>query len=152
MSPFSVHIASSAELREAIGVRIRVFFEIQKFPLNEEADELDKVARHVVVTDEGLGGRVVGTLRILKTGDAAKLGRVVILLEYQGRGLGRQLVGFAEQHIATAPEFRECTHVKLGSQYDKRGFYERCGYSSRGGVFDDLGYPHIWMHKPIQRT
>ncbi|KAJ2784255.1 hypothetical protein H4R18_001243 [Coemansia javaensis] len=152
MGPYSIRVASAAEQQQAVGVRIRVFVEIQKFPLETEVDELDEAAVHVVLVDESLGGRVVGTLRIIRAGDAAKLGRVVVLPEHQGRGLGRRLVEFAEQHIAAAPEFRECTHVKLGSQCDKRGFYEKCGYAAEGDVYDELGCPHIWMHKPTQRT
>ncbi|KAJ1718391.1 hypothetical protein LPJ61_006653 [Coemansia biformis] len=152
MDQFSVHAASEAELEAAIQVRIRVFVEIQKFPLSEETDGYDSEAKHIVITNVSKNNVVIGTLRILRAGDAAKLGRVVVVPEYQGKGLGKRLIAYAEQYIALHPDFLQCTSVKLGSQFDKRGFYERCGYMPRGDIYDELGCPHIWMYKDIQRV
>ncbi|KAJ2716913.1 hypothetical protein H4R19_000356 [Coemansia spiralis] len=149
MERFSSHEASAAEREEAISVRIRVFVDIQKFPLSEERDEHDKEAVHIVITDREQNNAVIGTLRVLRAADAAKLGRVVVLPEYQGLGLGRQLMAFAEQLIAQHPDLKHCTSIKLGSQYDKRGFYEKCGYMARGDIYDELGCPHVWMHKEV---
>ncbi|KAJ2769809.1 hypothetical protein IWQ57_002948, partial [Coemansia nantahalensis] len=139
MDRFSIHEASAAEVQGALSVRIRVFVEIQKFPLDEEKDQHDEDAVHVVITDRERGNAVIGTLRILRAADAVKLGRIVVLPEYQGLGLGRRLMEFTEQLIARHPELRLCRTINLGSQCDKRGFYEKCGYLPRGEVYDELG-------------
>ncbi|KAJ2805948.1 hypothetical protein H4R21_001065 [Coemansia helicoidea] len=152
MDRFSVHEASAAEFRGAVSVRIHVFVEIQKFPFDEEKDLHDKDAVHIVITDRERDNAVIGTLRILRAADAVKLGRVVVLPEYQGLGLGRRLIEFTEHLIAQHPELQHCQTIKLGSQYDKRGFYEKCGYLPRGEVYDELGCPHIWMVKQVQHT
>ncbi|KAJ1943139.1 hypothetical protein EC988_006310, partial [Linderina pennispora] len=143
----SYHVASDAERKAAVQVRIRVFVEIQGFPLEEEVDEYDKTALHIVCTDDGA---VVGTLRVLRSPGVAKIGRVVIVPEYQGKGIGKQMMRFAESYVAE--NYEDCMLTKLGSQLDKRGFYESCGYVAEGDVYDDLGCPHIWMYKPVART
>ncbi|KAJ2307084.1 hypothetical protein IWW55_001143 [Coemansia sp. RSA 2706] len=130
MSTYLIHPASDAELKEAIALRIHVFVDIQKFPLDEE---------------------VIGTLRVVTVGEDAKIGRVVVAPEYQGRGLGKRLLDEVEVHLAASGEFTQCKRMKLGSQYDKRGFYEKCGYQAQGDIYDELGCPHIWMYKTIER-
>ncbi|KAJ2645122.1 hypothetical protein GGF44_000099 [Coemansia sp. RSA 1694] len=151
---YKVHVASDDEFKQALRIRVHVFVEIQKFPLDEEVDELDKTATHLVITDarREVAAQVVGTLRILKSPEAAKFGRVVILPEYQGQGLGKLLMQGAEQYVAECSEYGKYKCTKLGSQWDKRGFYESCGYEARGDVYDDTGCPHIWMYKPIVRN
>ncbi|KAJ2745401.1 hypothetical protein GGI20_002203 [Coemansia sp. BCRC 34301] len=152
-SHYKVHVASDDEFKQALQIRVHVFVEIQRFPLDEEVDELDLSATHLVITDtrRQATAQVVGTLRIIKSPEAAKFGRVVILPEYQGQGLGKILMQCAERYVADCLEFSKYKVVKLGSQLDKRGFYESCGYEARGDVYDDTGAPHIWMYKPIQR-
>ncbi|KAJ2846157.1 hypothetical protein IWW36_004480 [Coemansia brasiliensis] len=145
-----IRVANESELKEAISLRIRVFVDIQKFPLEEEVDEHDQAALHFVVkADER--SRVIGTLRVLNNGEEAKLGRVVVSPEHQGQGLGKQMMGFVEQHIRASPDFANCTQIRLGSQLDKQEFYLKCGYEARGDVYDELGCPHIWMYKHIKR-
>ncbi|KAJ2816968.1 hypothetical protein IWW50_006318 [Coemansia erecta] len=148
MNEFSVHPATRLELQEAMALRIRVFVDIQKFPLEEEVDEHDNDALHFVVTQ---GEKVVGTLRVVQMDGVAKIGRVVISPEHQGHGLGRLLMDRVEAHLATDARFKEYEWCKLGSQYDKRVFYEKCGYEARGDIYDELGCPHIWMYKAIIR-
>ncbi|KAJ2910142.1 hypothetical protein GGI21_001169 [Coemansia aciculifera] len=151
---YKVHVASANEFTQALRVRTHVFVDIQKFPLDEEIDEHDKTATHLVITDKRreATAQVIGTLRILKSPEAAKFGRVVILPEYQGQGLGKLLMQAAERYVAKCSEYGKYTCTKLGSQLDKRGFYESCGYEARGDVYDDTGCPHIWMYKPIDRN
>ncbi|KAJ2346286.1 hypothetical protein GGH91_002253 [Coemansia sp. RSA 2671] len=151
---YKVHVASDDEFQQALQIRVHVFVTIQKFPLNEEVDELDKTATHLVIIDthREATAQVIGTLRILKSPEAAKFGRVVVLPEYQGQGIGKLLMHAAEKYVAQSSDYNECEYTKLGSQWDKRGFYERCGYEARGDIYDDTGCPHIWMYKPIVRS
>ncbi|KAJ2476974.1 hypothetical protein EV174_004760, partial [Coemansia sp. RSA 2320] len=150
---YTVCVASNAEFKQALDIRVRVFVGIQKFPLEEEADILDNTATHLVILDSQRepAAQVIGTLRILNTVEdpAAKFGRVVISPEYQGRGLGRFLMQEAERFVSESSLYTHCKYTKLGSQWDKRGFYERCGYEAKGDIYDDTGCPHIWMYKPI---
>ncbi|KAJ1723477.1 hypothetical protein LPJ53_002185 [Coemansia erecta] len=147
---YPIRVASAAEFEEALKARIHVFVDIQKFSRELEPDEHDPTATHIVIlcprTD-----KVIGTLRILKAQGAAKIGRVVVMPEYQGLGLGKKMMAYAEQHIvANLDEYQGCEAIKLGSQMDKIRFYESCGYARKGEVFDDDGSPHVWMVKDVK--
>ncbi|KAJ2860335.1 hypothetical protein FB639_005646 [Coemansia asiatica] len=88
---YPIHKASAEEFEQALQVRIHVFVEIQKFSPELEPDEHDPSATHIVVLDPATQN-VIGTLRILKSPRAAKIGRVAVLPEYQGLGLGKKLI------------------------------------------------------------
>ncbi|KAJ1844213.1 hypothetical protein LPJ73_005238 [Coemansia sp. RSA 2703] len=147
---YPIHVASATEFAEALNLRIRVFVDIQNFSRELEPDEHDPTATHIVMLAPQ-ENKVIGTLRILKSPAAAKIGRVVVAPEYQGRGLGRLLMLYAERHIVeNREEYAGCEVIKLGSQMNKISFYERCGYARKGEVFDDDGSPHVWMVKDIK--
>ncbi|KAJ2083377.1 hypothetical protein H4R24_000854 [Coemansia sp. RSA 988] len=148
---YHIHLASQTEIEDAIAVRIHVFVEVQGFPLTEEIDQDDKDAIHVVVVDTTKNNKVIGTLRMVIMGETSKVGRVAVLPEYQGKGLGTRLMDFAKQHAATDPSFKLCKRLSLSSQKDKLEFYEKQGYKAQGGVFDILGCPHVMMHMDVQR-
>ncbi|KAJ1964987.1 Acetyltransferase (GNAT) domain [Dipsacomyces acuminosporus] len=149
MEKHAVHEASEQERAQAIQVRIRVFVEIQGFPLNVEIDDQDQVAKLIVVL---AGDKVVGTLRILKYGEEVKISRVAILPEYQGKGLGKKLLEYAEQFIATNEEYTDCKFTKLSSRYDKREFYQKCGYVVKGSTYSEFNCLQVWMYKAINRS
>ncbi|KAJ2804277.1 hypothetical protein H4R20_002568 [Coemansia guatemalensis] len=151
MNRYHIHLASQTEFREAIAVRIHVFVEVQGFPLNEEVDQDDKNAVQVVVVDTIKDNKVIGTLRMVNAGDTSKVGRVVVLPEYQGLGLGTRLMDFAKQHAATDPAFKLCKKLALSSQCDKQEFYAKRGYKAQGDVFDILGCPHVMMYMDVRR-
>ncbi|KAI9504424.1 hypothetical protein GGI25_003308 [Coemansia spiralis] len=148
---FLIHPASPAEFKEAIQVRIHVFVKIQKIPLNEENNEDDKDALHMVVVD-ALQNKVVGTLRVMHLGSTARISRVAILPEYHGRGLGKKLLESTEKYIAGCARFSQCVETILGSLFDKCRFYERCGYVAKGDVTIEHGCPLIWMNKAIKHA
>ncbi|KAJ2616712.1 hypothetical protein H4S08_000648 [Coemansia sp. RSA 1365] len=152
MDKYHIHLASPAEFKEAVEVRIHLFVDVQGFPLNDEVDEDDKHAIHVVVVDKTKNNKVIGTLRMLNKGKVAKIGRVAVLPDYQGQGLGIGLMEFAKKYAATDPAFISCKKLSLSSQCVKREFYENRGYKAQGDVFDILGCPHIMMHMDVQRV
>src|SRR5947209_2101764 len=71
-------------------VRTEVFVEEQGVPPWEEIDADDEEALHFLAEDDG---RVVGTARLVDKGEGiGKIGRVAVLKEYRGRGVGRDLM------------------------------------------------------------
>ncbi|KAI7822266.1 putative acetyl transferase [Kickxella alabastrina] len=142
---YNIHLASHEEYQQSIALRLYVFCDIQGFPRGDEPDKYDAQALQVVITHTG---KVVGSLRIIKSPDATKLGRIVIHPEHQGKGLGRKLIEYAEIVIRNSEDY-DVKSVKLGSQWDKKLFYEKCGYEPKGDIYDDGGSPHIWMHKDL---
>src|SRR5580704_8228968 len=129
-------------MREAFGLRYEVFVDEQGVPRDLEVDDLDPFAAHLVaITDD----RVVGTLRILDHGAAAKVGRVAVRATMRGSGIGARLM----QRAAAIAAGRGFTEIIVHAQIAVVGFYRRLGYVVEGEEFEDAGIPHIAMRKRI---
>ena len=129
-------VAAALELREA------VFCGEQGVTFAGERDGLDGEALHVVAVEDG---EVVGTCRLLREGDAMRLGRMAVAPAARGRGLGAALLAEAERQAAAAG----ATRVELHAQERARSLYARGGYEPRGGPFVEEGIPHIAMEKTL---
>jgi predicted GNAT family N-acyltransferase len=128
------------ELRGAIAVREQVFCREQGVPQEEELDGRDEEALHVVALEPG-GDRVIATLRLLQNGGRAKVGRVAVERDWRGLGIASRMLDLA---IAAARE-HGCTEVRLASQRQAKGLYERAGFTIESDEFDEAGIPHVWM-------
>jgi predicted GNAT family N-acyltransferase len=124
-------------------VRRAVFIEEQRVPEHEEWDEADAVSRHVLALDAKRDA--VGTGRLDPTG---KIGRVAVLPQYRGSGVGAAIVA----HLVTLAETLGLAEVHLNAQVDALGFYERLGFRAEGPEFDEVGIPHRRMRRRVGRT
>jgi len=123
--------------RDALqAVRRSVFIEEQRIPESDEWDDIDPVARHVLVVTKNRDP--IGTGRLEPTG---KIGRVAVLPQYRGTGIGRLIMHHLVNH-ATELGF---TKVYLHAQTAAEGFYARLGFRAAGPVFDECGIPHVRM-------
>jgi predicted GNAT family N-acyltransferase len=141
--PFELRGATWQADRPALeSVRRRVFIEEQRIPESEEWDDTDPASLHVLAV---AGKRdVVGTGRLEPTG---KIGRVAVLPQYRGTGVGSLIMGHLVNH-ATELGF---TRVYLHAQAAAAGFYERLGFRAEGPEFDEVGIPHRRMRRGIGR-
>lgn len=130
-------IAACRALRRA------VFIEEQGVAEADEMDGRDDQAIHLLAFHEG---RPVGTARLLLQGNTGKIGRVCVLPEARGTGLGRQLILASMDVLRARPGL---THAKLGAQVHAIGFYEKLGFAARGEVYDDAGIPHRDMIREL---
>lgn len=141
---------SGAEVREArpgerralLALRTAVFVGEQGVPPEEEVDDLDATARHLVALE---AGAVVGTCRLLPDGAGWTLGRMAVRRDRRRTGVGDALVRAAED-LARRNGARR---MGLAAQMHAVGFYARHGYRSRGGVFLDAGIPHVRMERTL---
>ena len=120
---------------EASEIRRVVFIEEQQVPQNEEWDGRDDACEHFLVH---LDGRTVGTARLLPDGH---VGRVAILSEARGLGLGQRLME-AVIHAARQAGHAE---VLLDAQTHALEFYQRLGFTAYGDEFLEAGIPHRSM-------
>jgi predicted GNAT family N-acyltransferase len=125
---------------EALAVRMEVFVREQNVPEEVERDEYDAGAAHFVAIEKG---QVIGTARIVRKGNVAKIGRVAVLLEKRMTGVGKKLM------LAAIDEARAMgvTEMMLTAQVPVIGFYERLGFVAEGEVFEEAGIPHRTMRK-----
>ena len=131
----------------AYSVRIQGMNRQHHIPLREEFDEHDgDGTRYIVLLDDGYP---VATCRFYEIGAGrVALGRVVVLPEYRGRGLGRMVVEEAERWLRELG-FRE---VVIDSRTVAVPFYEKLGYVSVDGSMVKSGsFDCIRMRKRIVR-
>ncbi|MBC8134562.1 MAG: GNAT family N-acetyltransferase [Fibrella sp.] len=129
------------DITNALKVRDVVFVQEQNVPVELEHDEFDADALHILAI-ETKTKEPVGTARVLDKGDGvAKIGRVAVLKEYRGRGIGQALM----QAVFKTTRELNFTSLLLDAQVSVIPFYENLGFVAEGGVFDDAGIPHRRM-------
>ncbi len=128
-----------AERAVCYAIRTAVFVDEQGVLLDEELDEHEAQATHLVAR---VDGRPVGTLRWRVVPPAtAKIERVAVLREMRGAGLGRMLIEAALQQAAAAGIHR----TVLNAQAVAIDFYRHLGFTIVGEPFDEAGIPHVRM-------
>ncbi|MET9488954.1 GNAT family N-acetyltransferase [Nocardia sp. NPDC006630] len=137
-----ITVGTEQELADAYAVRMKVFVAEQGVPEELELDELDETADHFLAR---LDGQPVGAGRLIVRADVGVLGRLAVLAETRGSGLGVALVRAIEERVRE----RGLIAVELHAQTHAQGFYERLGYHAYGDIGDDAGIPHIWMRKDL---
>ena len=131
-------VDTDANFAHCRAIRMRVFVEEQAVPAELEMDDLDAVATHLLAC---VDGEPVGTARLVDKGEAVKIGRVAVLKEYRGSGVGKSIMEYAIDE-ARRRGYRE---VVLSSQTYALPFYERLGFIAEGPEYDDAGIPHRTM-------
>jgi len=134
---------SSPDVETCLRLRWTVFVEEQGVRPSEEVDAHDRRdAVHALALIDGVpcgAGRIV----FVEPG-TAKIGRMAVIDDVRGRGVGRALLGFLEEEARR----RGATRLTLWAQTRARPFYQKAGYTPRGEQFDDAGIPHVRMEKP----
>lgn len=139
----SVEIAVTEDLRTCQALRRTVFIEEQNVPEADEVDGRDAGAVHLLAT---VGSRAVGTARLLVSGDSGKIGRVCVLAEMRGKGIGALLIEAAVREFAANPAIGK---VKLSAQINALSFYERLGFTAEGDEYLDAGIVHRDMFRTL---
>ena len=136
--------AKGADRDAAYALRFRVFVDEQKVPEDEELDDIDEVAWHVVLlTDDD---RAIATGRTIMRGDVGKMQRIAVESDCRGLGLGRVIMDRLEDWARS----QGATTGRLEGQVQAIPFYEKLGYVPYGDVYLDAGIPHRWMDKELK--
>lgn len=139
----TVEITVTDDIAACRALRRTVFIEEQGVSEADEIDDRDGAAIHLLAR---IGGRPVGSARLLIEGATGKIGRVCVLPEARGTGLGAALIRRAVAELAARPGLRR---AKLGAQTHALGFYEKLGFTAEGPEYDDAGIPHRDMTRPL---
>lgn len=127
---------------EAKRIREEVFVEEQGF--QEEFNEIDDIARHIVLYD---GEKAVATCRVFcqKDEESYHVGRVAVIKAYRGHGLGSVLMAAAEECAKALGGIS----ITLSGQVRVVPFYEKLGYIREGEEYLDEGCPHVKLKKKL---
>mgnify|MGYP001802916661 CR=1 FL=1 len=128
----------SDDLAACLDLRRIVFIEEDGVSVEDEVDGKDGDAIHLLAR---LNGEPVGTARVLAYGTTVKIGRVCVLKEHRGRGLGVLLI----EGCHDAARGAGATRAILAAKTVALPFYERLGYRAYGDVFIDADMPHKMM-------
>ncbi len=125
-----------------LDIRRIVFIEGQQVPEDEECDGLDEACRHFLTRLHD--GAAIGTARVRYEEEIVCIERVAILPEYQGKGLGTQMMTKIIEAIrANHPP--EITRLRVGAQVRVLSFYEGLGFKAIGEEYMDADMPHRKM-------
>lgn len=133
----SLVIEETQDITPCVALRMTVFVQEQGISAEDEVDALDASAIHLLAVQDGVP---VGTARLLLSDDGyGKIGRVCVLAQARGMGVGAALI---RAGIARLRQVEGLKAVKLGAQDHAIGFYEGLGFEAYGPFYDDAGIPH----------
>jgi ElaA protein len=137
-------VGPTSDIDACLALRRAVFIAEQGVPEEVERDGREAAAHHLLAT---LEGRPVGCARILLDGATGRIGRVCVLPEHRGRGIGTALLRACVGHLRDVPGL---TRAELGAQTHALGLYERLGFTAFGAEFaDGGGIPHRMMGRTL---
>ncbi len=126
-------------------IRIRVFVIEQQIPWQWEFDDYDKIATHILVKDQD---KIIGTGRLfpyLGNNNDYKLGRIAVLKEYRGNGIGTKIL----KHLELIAKDKKVNQITLEAQSDKLNFYLKENYIIEGDKYLMDGIYHNLMSKKL---
>lgn len=138
----TVRITPTRDIATCRLLRRTVFIDEQGVPEEDELDDKDEAAIHLLAT---IDGKPAGSARLLLSGTTGKIGRVCVLKPHRGSGLGAALIRAALAELRA----QGMTTAKLGSQTHAIPFYERLGFTPTGPEYMDAGIPHRDMALPL---
>lgn len=141
-------LETKEDLNLGFALRIKVFVEEQKVPMELELDEKDN-SEHTVHIGYFNDNKLIGVARLIDLDkDVIHIGRVVIDKEYRGQGIGRELIIGCE-NIAQQILKRKII-IELSAQIQAENFYKSLGYNRvNDKIYLDAGIEHVDMRKEI---
>ncbi len=116
-------------------VRTIVFIEEQLVAPEFEWDEIDSTAVHLLAMYKN---QAVGCLRIIHY---AKIGRMAVLSNWRGLGVGKMLLTEAIKICA----LQGSKQINLSAQTHAIDFYEQAGFRVVSAEYLDVNIPHVDM-------
>lgn len=124
-------------LEDAHAIRREVFINEQKVSPEEEFDNLDDRAFHLIIYDDGVPA---ATGRLFFMG-SYHIGRIAVMKDKRGLHLGDLTV-----RMLLAKAFNDgAPFVTISAQMHAVRFYERFGFVAYGDTYDEAGIEHVAM-------
>ncbi|MDE7337631.1 MAG: GNAT family N-acetyltransferase [Clostridia bacterium] len=127
--------AQAREIREEVFMREQGFL--------EEFDLDDKYATHILAFD---GLQAVATCRFFEQDGFYLIGRIAVLKEYRGKGVGRDMLEYAEKCITKFGG----KEIRIHAQQNAEEFYKKLGYQSLNIYDYEQDCKHVWMSKTVE--
>lgn len=128
------------DLSDAYYIRRKVFIEEQGVPEEDEMDNKDSLAMHLVLYDDE---KPAGTARVVIDKDKFVIGRIAVLKEKRGQKYGDFIVRLAIRKIFTSGGKTQYIYAQTAAV----PFYEKLGFEKFGEEYMDCGIPHFPMKR-----
>ena len=116
-------------------IREKVFIEEQKVTFQLEWDGMDKEAIHFLAFKNE---KAIGCARAFVIENYMQLGRMAVLKEYRGVGVGTALL---EKAMTTA-KLNELSAIYISAQCQAIDFYKKFGFEITSDIYLDAEIPH----------
>lgn len=132
---------TGSEMYEILKSRSEIFV-VEQDCVYQDIDDKDKYSYHLFYEDKA---RVVAYVRAIPCGisyEEASIGRVIVLKEYRGTGISKQLmleaIKFIEEHYGE-------TKIRISAQKYITKFYENVGFKQITQAYLEDDIPHVGM-------
>ncbi len=127
-------------------IRFTVFVQEQGVPQHLETDPMDADPKRVIhVAARSAAGKLIGTARMLLEQPMPRIGRMAVLRDWRGSGVGAAMLEFLCAH-AKQLGYQQ---IRLNSQSHATPFYYKQGFLSHGTEFTEAGIPHLEMRRAL---
>ena len=116
-------------------IREKVFIQEQKVTPELEWDGMDENAMHFLVFKDE---EAIGCARAVMIKNYMQLGRMAVLKEYRGQGIGSALL---EKAIVTA-KLNQISSIHISAQFYAIDFYLKFGFEVMSDIYLDAEIPH----------
>ena len=134
----SVFISGNEDLSEPFALRREVFIEEQKCPEDEEFDNYDAQALHLMVYVDEMPAAVG---RIWHNGAGFRIGRLAVKKEYRGQKIG----DLALRLLIYKAFSSGAKEINISAQTYIVPLYKKFGFKEQGGEYVEAGIPHVAM-------
>lgn len=142
--PLKIIDHNSAEYREMIQLRLDILR--KPLGLSFTPEELEN-ERNDILIGAYEEDRILGCCTLTETAPGVvRLRQMAVSGNLQGKGIGRQMMQFAE-NVARDYGYKKIT---MHARNTAIGFYEKCGYTLQGGEFIEVSLPHHVMEKQLR--
>ena len=107
----------------------------QKYITLEELDEFDPIACHALAFDNK---QCVGTGRLIKNGNQGQIGRMAVMPEFRGQGIGSAIL----TQLINTGRANGIEQFHLHAQVSARSFYQHHGFIAEGPLYEEAGILH----------
>lgn len=146
MLEFRVIEHNSKEYWDTVHLRELVLRQPLGMRFSAEELELENNSYHIAVYDENQ--KIVGAAMFVPLSPTKlKMRQVVVAEEWQGRGIGKELIEFAE-NFAKSKDYQI---IEANVRQTAVGFYDKLDYQKHGKEFTEVGIAHIKVEKKLNK-
>jgi predicted GNAT family N-acyltransferase len=127
-------------------IRFTVFVREQGVPPELEIDATDADPSKIVhAIARNVDGVAIGTARLLLETPSPRIGRMAVLRDWRGKGVGAAMLEF----LCAYAKDQGYQIARLNSQIHATPFYYKQGFLSYGSEFVEAGIPHQEMRRNL---